>query len=346
MRIVIQPEELSKMLKAFARRQPEPITAREPETHAPGADLVKALVAVAEGTWSPTPADAVHAQLLSQLDDAFRRRLKHQAERALEGFDRTLGALKGFEQISADALGSEQGLQVLASGMVEMASSIEEVAGNTRNASGQMSGLERDMTEASSATDRTAEATAGVGDEFGRMTQSIHDLGSAAAQIGEFVSTIEAIAQQTNLLALNATIEAARAGDAGRGFAIVASEVKTLSGLTQKATDDIRSRIKRLQDEVNGLTESIDGVKTKVDVAANDARSVSHDIMGLRANVQQAGQFVAEIATILDQQHKAVTEMAAQIQKTSQAARGAAGIKDAVEKAVRAAEDQKASLTH
>ena len=330
----------------FARRQPETVAVRDLEPQPLDAELMKALIAVAEGTWTSTAAvaDANHANLLVQLDASIRRRMRSQAENARDGFDRTIGALKNIEEISAAAAGSEQGLQVLASGMVEMASSIEEVAGNTRNASGQMSGLERDMSEASSATDRTAEATAGVGDEFGRMTQSIHDLGNAAAQIGEFVTTIEAIAQQTNLLALNATIEAARAGDAGRGFAIVASEVKTLSGLTQKATDDIRSRIKRLQDEVNGLTGTIDGVKSKVDVAASDARSVSHDIMSLRANVQQAGQFVSEIATILDQQHKAVNEMAAQIQKTSQAARGAAAVKEVFDKAVRAAEDQKASL--
>ena len=330
----------------FARRQPETAAPRDLGPQPLDADLLKALTAVAEGTWTSTAAtaEATHAQLLAQLDTAFRRRLRHQADTAREGIDRTIGALKGFESISAAAVGSEQGLQVLASGMVEMASSIEEVAGNTRNASGQMSGLERDMSDASSATDRTAEAAAGVGDEFGRMTTSIHEVCSAAAQIGEFVSTIEAIAQQTNLLALNATIEAARAGDAGRGFAIVASEVKTLSGLTQKATDDIRSRIKRLQDEVNGLTGTIDGVKAKVDVAATDARSVSHDIMSLRANVQTAGQFVSEIATILDQQHKAVTEMATQIQKTSEAARGAAGARDVFDKVVRVAEDQKAAL--
>ena len=334
------------MLKAFARRQPETVAVRETGPQPIDAELLKALVAVAEGTWTSTHAvaEANHANLLAQLDTAIRRRMKSQADAARDGFDRTIGALQGMDLISAAAVGSEQGLQVLASGMVEMASSIEEVAGNTRNASSQMSGLERDMSEASNTTDRTAEATAGVGDEFGRMTQSIHDLGNAAAQIGEFVTTIEAIAQQTNLLALNATIEAARAGDAGRGFAIVASEVKTLSGLTQKATDDIRSRIKRLQDEVSGLTGTIDGVKTKVDVAASDARSVSHDIMGLRNNVQQAGQFVSEIVTILDQQHKAVTEMAAQIQKTSEAARGASGVKDIFDKAVRAAEEQKSAL--
>jgi len=334
------------MLKAFARRQPEVAAARDTGPQPLDAELQKALVAIADGTWSATaaPVDAMYAALLAQLDTTVRGRLKSQAAAARDGFDRTIGTLRDVELISAAAVGSEQGLQVLASGMVEMASSIEEVAGNTRSASGQMSGLERDMTEASSATDRTAEATAGVGDEFGRMTQSIHDLGNAAAQISEFVTTIEAIAQQTNLLALNATIEAARAGDAGRGFAIVASEVKTLSGLTQKATDDIRSRIKRLQDEVNGLTGTIDGVKSKVDVAAQDARSVSHDIMGLRANVQTAGQFVAEIVTILDQQHKAVTEMAAQINKTSEAARGAAGVKDVFQKALRTAEEHKAAL--
>ena len=90
--------------------------------------------------------------------------------------------------------------------------------------------------------------------------ERIGQLSRAAQQIGEVVKLITAIAEQTNLLALNATIEAARAGEAGRGFAVVASEVKSLASQTAKATDEISCHISGIQsatqDSVNAIKET------------------------------------------------------------------------------------------
>ena len=89
-------------------------------------------------------------------------------------------------------------------------------------------------------------------------TRTIDGLRLSSAAIGKVASLIEKITKQTNLLALNATIEAARAGPAGRGFGVVAAEVKELSVQTQKATEDIKRRIAMLQGDANAL---IDGVQ-------------------------------------------------------------------------------------
>ena len=87
--------------------------------------------------------------------------------------------------------------------------------------------------------------------------QLVGQLSSGASRIGDVVKLIRAIAEQTNLLALNATIEAARAGEAGRGFAVVASEVKTLASQTAKATEEIATQIGAIQGSTAQAVEAI-----------------------------------------------------------------------------------------
>ncbi|AIL65415.1 Methyl-accepting chemotaxis protein CtpH [Rickettsiales bacterium Ac37b] len=86
----------------------------------------------------------------------------------------------------------------------------------------------------------------------------VQELSSAAGRIGDIISIISTIAEQTNLLALNATIEAARAGEAGKGFAVVASEVKTLANQTAKATEEIKNQIANIQ---NSASDAVDAMK-------------------------------------------------------------------------------------
>jgi len=98
---------------------------------------------------------------------------------------------------------------------------------------------------------RQVEGSSKIADDAVRQAETtnhrIRDLSQAANKIGDVVKLITAVAEQTNLLALNATIEAARAGEAGRGFAVVASEVKQLAAQTAKATDEISDQINNMQ---------------------------------------------------------------------------------------------------
>jgi methyl-accepting chemotaxis protein len=101
-------------------------------------------------------------------------------------------------------------------------------------------------------------------DEAGRTSAAVEELNEAAGRIGNVIELITDIAEQTNLLALNATIEAARAGEAGRGFAVVASEVKALAGQTRRATEEIGQQIAGMQRATKGSIEAINSIKTIV----------------------------------------------------------------------------------
>ncbi|PDT81764.1 methyl-accepting chemotaxis protein, partial [Bradyrhizobium sp. Y36] len=124
-----------------------------------------------------------------------------------------------------------------------------------------------------------------------------------AQQIGEVVKLITAIAEQTNLLALNATIEAARAGEAGRGFAVVASEVKSLASQTAKATDEISSHITGMQ---GATAESVAAIKE------------------IGATIGQISSIATSIASAVEQQGAATQEIARSVQTVAQGTQTAA----------------------
>jgi methyl-accepting chemotaxis protein len=130
----------------------------------------------------------------------------------------------------------------------------------------------------------------------------IHGLSSAAEKIGNIIQLIQAIASQTNLLALNATIEAARAGDAGKGFAIVASEVKNLASQTAQATEQIASQIATIQsatgETVAAITKFGSTVKEMADIATAIASAVEEQGAAtgeIARNVEQAASGTAAV---------------------------------------------------
>src|SRR5262249_16901373 len=139
---------------------------------------------------------------------------------------------------------------------------------------------------------QVAGSTASTGravNEANRAGSEIRTLADAALRIGDVVKLISEIAEQTNLLALNATIEAARAGEAGRGFAVVASEVKSLATQTAKATEEISAKVGEMQQSTTNSVAAVEAITQTI-------AEINGITEAIAASIEQQGQATREIA--------------------------------------------------
>ncbi|SCA55470.1 hypothetical protein MTBPR1_100111 [Candidatus Terasakiella magnetica] len=269
---------------------------------------------------------------------------KAQRNELADDFESKVG-----EVVNSVASSSSQ-LQSTAKDMSEIAARNQERAGNATQAATNATTnvhtvasaaeeLSNSINEIARQVAESATMAAQAATQAETTNGTMRELADAAAKIGEVINLITDIAEQTNLLALNATIEAARAGEAGKGFAVVASEVKNLANQTAKATDEIAQQITAIQGTTENAVGAIDEVSTMID-HMNEVSSA------IAAAVEEQGAATQEIASNVEQAAHSTQDASNDMEEVSQsAARNGTAASDVLS-AAEALSSQSVALRH
>ncbi|MCA0144957.1 methyl-accepting chemotaxis protein [Blastococcus sp. LR1] len=200
------------------------------------------------------------------------------------------------QQLDGAAEGMRQNAQIAAGQADEVVASAGAVAASVdtvATGSSQMESAIREISQNASEASRVASQAVDVAEE---TTRTVGKLGDSSAEIATVIKLINGIAEQTNLLALNATIEAARAGEAGKGFAVVASEVKELAQETARATEDISKRVEAIQGDTAGAVDAISRISTVIGEIADFQTTIAAAVEEQTATTNEMNRNVAEAA--------------------------------------------------
>jgi methyl-accepting chemotaxis protein len=197
----------------------------------------------------------------------------------------------------------------------EMAATSSEIARSCITAAGSSRQASDLATEGVTVVRETVAGMNRIADRVKETAATVENLGSRSDQIGEIVGTIEDIADQTNLLALNAAIEAARAGEQGRGFAVVADEVRALAERTSKATKEIALMIKAIQADTKNAVVAIEEGVQEVERGTNDAARSGKALEDIFNQIGDVTQQINQIATAAEQQSATSMEISNNIQQ-------------------------------
>ncbi len=231
-------------------------------------------------------------------------------------FDKLMDSLHGaIRDVHAAANDVAAASTQIAASSEEMAAAVSEVAIQSTKASTAADASGKIATDGGQVVLATIQSMKSIDTVVGQSVRTVEDLGAKSQQIGQVIAVINEIADQTNLLALNAAIEAARAGEHGRGFAVVADEVRKLAERTTKATQEIAGSITSIQTQTAeavtqmnlGATEVKSGVGRATEAGenleqiVNGAKDVAGLLQGISAASQEAGAGAAQSASAASQ---------------------------------------------
>ncbi|GAA3944220.1 methyl-accepting chemotaxis protein [Litoribacillus peritrichatus] len=202
-----------------------------------------------------------------------------------------------------------EGSEQIAVALNEMSSAVQEVAKNAADAQSSTQEANNKVNESQQVVSTNRQAISELSSEIQSASEVVRQLEGESQAVGSILDVIKAIAEQTNLLALNAAIEAARAGEQGRGFAVVADEVRTLAQRTQDATNEIQKVIAGLQSKSNEAVSVMEGSRDRAEHSVASAEAINQLLNELRDSVNECLSMNIQIATAAEEQVSVTEEI-------------------------------------
>ncbi|MBT0663479.1 methyl-accepting chemotaxis protein [Geobacter pelophilus] len=217
----------------------------------------------------------------------------------------------GAEEVAAQA-------GTVATAGEEMSATSGDIAQNCQMAAEGSNQASQAASSGSEVVNNTVQVMARIASRVQETAKTVESLGARSDQIGEIVATIQDIADQTNLLALNAAIEAARAGEQGRGFAVVADEVRALAERTTKATREISEMIKAIQNETKGAVAAMEAGVQEVEQGTTEAAKSGQALQEILEQVNAVTMQVNQVATAAEEQTATTSEISNNIHQITE----------------------------
>lgn len=220
------------------------------------------------------------------------------------------------EEISSSAQQSVQGAETqkdqavqVATAMQEMSATVMQVSDNSQRAAEAARSAELKAREGGTIVEETLNKMRTIAASVSATASKMTELGKSSVQIGNIIGVIDDIADQTNLLALNAAIEAARAGEQGRGFAVVADEVRKLAERTTTATKEIAQMIQNIQDETKIAVQAMEDGNKQVEDGVRSTAQAGSSLKEIIGMSEQVGEMITHIATAATEQASATEQV-------------------------------------
>ena len=233
-----------------------------------------------------------------------------QIRESSDAVSQTSGTLMNVAHSTAQHIENERDeIAHIASAMNEMLSTSQEVASNAERVAEAAGDAKLETREGGSMAQQTVAAVTSLAEDVANSTRVIRELHENSMAIDRIIEVINDIAEQTNLLALNAAIEAARAGEQGRGFAVVADEVRTLAQRTQTSTGEISGMIERLQATASSTAQAMEQGHQKAQTSVDSVNSVGEKLRAIEHSVSSIADMVDCIASAATEQSATCEEI-------------------------------------